>query len=116
MSINEKIISALTPLKIPVEPDTCTEKKPVYCVFNYSALPDDFGDDGPGHERYLVQVHLFGPYRQNLIKMRRTIKTLLFNAGLTYPSEKNVSNSALEQAADGQHFVFECEDAEGIEL
>lgn len=78
-------------------------------MFNYDTLGADFADDAPGHERYLVQVHLYAPRTFDASERVRRTKRALADAGFTWPDTVNASD------ADGQHIVFECEYAEGID-
>ena len=81
----------------------------LYIVFNYSEIPDNFGDDDAGHYRVLVQVHLYAPPEENTVALRREIMRRLVAADFTRPSITPASD------ANGQHFIFECEDAEAVE-
>lgn len=103
MSMNRKIIDTLLPLGLPTQPDQYTGEAKTYFVFNCTSLPDDFGDNAPQHERYLVQVHLFAPDTLNTLDIRKQCKQLLFAAGFTFPAMVDASNE------DGQHWVYECE-------
>lgn len=107
MSINERIKEALSVLEIPVVPKVFQGDDERYIVFNYNTIPVDFADDGPEHERYLIQVHLFCPLGANSLSEMRKIKEALFEAGMTWPDVTDVSDK------NGQHLVFECEIAEG---
>ncbi len=109
MTSNQKIKSALD-FGIPCVPDVYTGEAKEYITFNYNSVPEDFGDDAPGHELHLIQVHYFCPLGHNSLARRKSIKQKLFSAGLTWPDETNASDK------NGQHYVFECEDAEGVEL
>lgn len=111
MSINSTLVSALTPIA-PTETDAyegggtagrSQGKREIYITFNYDTIPDDFGDDEPGHERALIQVHLYAPVGRNVLPQRRAIKRALHGAGFTWPSYTNASGE------NGQHHVFECE-------
>lgn len=108
MSINKTIISAVTPI-VPVcvpdlyQPGEGEHAAEVYCTFNYNAIPDNFGDDEPEHERVLIQVHLYAPLGFDTVKRRMKIKKALAAAGMTWPAYTNASDK------DGQHHVFECE-------
>lgn len=113
MSLNSILTAALTPIA-PTEADTyeggatasqAEGKREVYITFNYDTLPDDFGDDEPGHERALVQVHLYAPAGRNVLPQRRAVKRALQGAGFTWPRYTNASDK------NGQHHVFECEAA-----
>lgn len=79
-----------------------------YITFNYTEIPDDFGDDDAGHYRALVQVHYFAPHEKNTRATRREITRRIVAAGFTRPSITPASD------ANGQHYVFECEDAEAV--
>lgn len=102
MSINSTLKAALAPVA-PVEADTYEGDKAVYITFGYNSIPDDFGDDEPAHERFLVTVHLYAPTGYNTLAQRRAIKRALSDAGTTWPSMVNTSDK------DGQHLAFECE-------
>ena len=65
------------------------------------------GDDA-GHYRALVQVHYFAPHEKNTRATRREITRRIVAAGFTRPSITPASD------ANGQHYVFECEDAEAV--
>jgi len=108
MTLNSLLISALSPIAITV-PDEYTETEDTYIVFNYNSAPANFADDAPGHEIYSVQVHLFCPSGINSLSMRRDIKQALADTDFTWPSYINASDKT------GQHHVFECEIARGLE-
>lgn len=103
MNINEMIITALSPVEWLVAPDVKEDKAKKYFTFNYTSIPILFGDDAPGMERYLVQVHLFCPDNFDSVQIRRRAKKLLFAYGFTYPAVFDASDE------DGQHWVLECE-------
>ena len=102
MSINQTLKSALTPIA-PAEADVYEGSEAVYITFEYSSLPDDFGDDEPSHERFLVSVHLYAPNGINTLDRRRAIKKALCDAGATWPEYENASDK------NGQHHIFDCE-------
>ena len=102
MSINSLLQGALAPIA-PTEADAYEGKLGTYIAFDYQSIPDDWGDDEPGCERFLISVHLFAPTGTDTIKLRRTIKRALDAAGTTWPSMVNASDK------EGQHLVFECE-------
>ena len=110
MSINSRITTALDGLApSPAAADTKKGNAAEYIVFNYSMIPADFGDDDAGHYLAIVQVHLYAPHEKNTVKLRGEISRRLVAAGFTRP--------AITPASDerGQHYVFECEDAETVE-
>lgn len=109
MSINSEIISALAPVGLPCAPTPYVGEAAEYITFNYSSRGAGFADDEPGHEIYSVQVHYFCPLKQNSLAKQKQIKQCLFNAGGTWPSATDASDS------DGQHYAFECEYVEGID-
>ena len=114
MSIWARVTAALTPFGDPVEkslfslaPETLP---PRYYTFSCDSIGDDFGDDAPGHERWLVSVHYFAPLGVNCNRRVKETKEALFRAGFTWPEFTDATDQ------DGQHFVFTCEAAEGVEL
>lgn len=116
-TINQRIIQAVTPVVLTCVPGTyhpdVGEEATTYCTFNYTEMPDDFGDDAPGAMRYLVQVHLYAPWKtaagvsNDTMATRKSLRQALFAAGFTYPSVEDASDK------EYQHFVFECEDFDG---
>lgn len=113
MTINEKIITALSPLGYPVVPDLHTGEETTYLTFNYNTLGGLFGDDAPILDLYFVQVHLMAPYGWNSVELRRQVKQRLFAAGFTWPEETDAANEYRSENT-GQHIVFECQMEEGI--
>ena len=107
MSINSTIRAAVTPIVPICVPDQYDGMATEYCTFNYSEIPDSFGDDSPHAIRYLVQLHYFFPTGANPYAKKKQLKNALLNAGFTYPSVTNASDG------DGQHNVFECEYVDG---
>jgi len=108
MNVNEILTAALDsllPTADPVYKGDATE----YIVFNYTALPADFCDDDAAHYRYLVQVHLYAPNEKNTLAYRKEITRRLVAAGFTRPTVTPASD------AHGQHYVFECEIAGGVD-
>ncbi len=103
MNVNERITQALAPTGWLVVPDEKLADTKQYFVFNYVSLGDNFGDDAPQHERYLVQIHIFCPSTLDTVALRQQAKRLLFEAGFTFPNLISASD------ADGQHWVLECE-------
>jgi hypothetical protein len=113
VSLNTIIRAAITPIVPECVPDQYTGAATEYCTFNYTELPDAFGDEMPGAIRYLVQLHYFCPYIGkngsyfNPYTKKKQLKNALLNAGFTYPSVTNASD------ADGQHYALECEYSDG---
>ena len=70
MNVNETLKTMFSDL-LPVAADTYKGKATEYIVFNYTAIPEDFGDDDAQHWRYLTQVHLYAPHEKNSLAYRR---------------------------------------------
>ena len=107
MSVEEKIIAALAPFGDPVEKSllyaAAQDLPPRYYTFSCSSFGADFGDDEPGHERWLVTVHYFAPlYNEDVPGRVKKAKRALYRAGFTWPSTVDASDQ------EGQHIVFEC--------
>lgn len=116
MTINERIITALSTLGYPVVPDRYAGEEPVYLTFNYGRQGGLFADDTPQFDICLVQVHLFAPYGENVVALRGDIRRRLFAAGFTWPEETDAGTGDETEDPEGQHIVFECEIEEGIVL
>lgn len=114
MTVNERILSALSPLDCPVLADLYTGRERVYVTFHYTTCGALFADDAPGCERCLIQVHFFCPYDFDYVGTAKEIKRLLFAGGFTWPEMVNATGDYAEAAKEGRHFVFECELAEGV--
>lgn len=112
MNVEAQVKAALDAFGDPVEKSVlyaaATDRPPRYYTFSCESFGDDFGDDGPGCERWLVSVHLFGPLYEDLTGRVRATKEALFAAGFTWPRCADATDQ------DGQHFVFECETAQPI--
>lgn len=103
MTVDELIVTTLTPLGIDGEEGVYTGTNAQYYTFDYYTIPHSFADNAPSHEIYHVAVHLVAPPRTNLSVKRAQIKTLLFAAGFTFPEEVPASSKA------EKHFIYECE-------
>lgn len=114
MTVEEKIVTALAPFGDPVEKSllyaAAQDLPPRYYTFSCSSFGADFGDDEPGHERWLVNVHFFAPLHGNYERRVKETKKALFRAGFNWPSTVDAGDQ------EGQHVVFECEIAEGVDL
>lgn len=117
MTLNERIKDALAGIGIPVKPDQYRGDAKEYIVFNYNTMGVLFADDAPVYDRCLIQVHYLCPAGANTADTRKQVKRLLLQAGFTWPQEVNASGGD-QRKSDGsmQHFVFECEYAEGAGL
>lgn len=117
MSVEEKITAALAGFGLDVSNGVSFEGLAPYFTFNCATVPADFGDDAPGHELYLVQVHLFAPLNVNITALKRQVKRALYAAGFTWPSLTDATGSlSRRDRPEERHIVFECEiSAEGAE-
>ena len=105
MNVNETLKTMFSDL-LPVAADTYKGKATEYIVFNYTAIPEDFGDDDAQHWRYLTQVHLYAPHEKNSLAYRREITRRLLRSG---------ADIAAASDETGQHYVFECEISGGVD-
>lgn len=118
MSVNERLIQALSPIA-PAYPWIEFEgnqdaRRSRYFVFNYTTFPDIFADDAPHYEKYLIQVHYFCPLSDSTVSIRNRIKRALFEADFTWPEETTVRKQSQTGDSGGQHYCFECETVERI--
>lgn len=104
MSVESKLITALTATGLPVQQDVYTGTAATYLTFNYWTLPIWAEDDAPKYEQVMLQVHLFAPMTSNLTVLKKQIKDLLFAAGYAYPSTLNLTDEVY-----GRHIVFDTE-------
>jgi len=114
MTVNETIMTALESFGDPVQygeyiPPNGKAYPDKYYTFNYSIIGADYGDDSPVHERYLVQVHLYCLRTYDSLERVKRTQHRLVEAGFTRPSVM------LSFDEDGQHIVFECEIAAGVD-
>jgi hypothetical protein len=105
MTVNEKIIQALSPVGIPVTPDFFGEGADEYFTFNYADdQAEEFGDDEPLQVTAYMQIHYFGPLSGNYLQLKKKVRKALLDAGFTYPEVTDASD--LEDGI--RHLVFEC--------
>ena len=107
MSVDAALQAALQPLAKPVFPHFYTGDALEYITTNYTVLPQVFADRAPRAARYLVQVHYFLPHKENPNAMIQSISRALFDAAFTWPSVVDATDR------EGQHYVLECEYADG---
>jgi len=114
MSIEERIVQAMAPFGLPcVHPNYDGEEK-AFLTFNISAVPMNFADDAPLHEKWIIELHLFAPVAQNTRKLRKQIRRAIFEAGFTYPDQVDASEAYKKADGSEQHIIFDFEDAEEI--
>ena len=113
MSVESRLVDAVGIFGDPVEKAqlyaAASERPRRYYTFVCESFGDDFGDDEPGCERWLVSVHLFAPVGESCLQQVRKTKHALFRAGFTWPRTIDAADQA------EQHYVFECEALEPIE-
>ena len=109
LSVNEALKNAIQPIVTICVPDQYTGDSDEYCTFNYTEIPDEFGDDQPWLTRYAVQLHWYLPAGVNPIARKRSIRRALIAADFTAPTITPTHDD------DGQHYVFECEYVEVYE-
>lgn len=108
MGTDERIVAAVTAVVPICEPDEFTPESgeavpEEWCTYNFGSIPMGWGNNGPRSTRDLVQVHWFLPKGRRPHEKRIALCQALHQAGFTYPSVQNASDSV------GQHWVFECE-------
>lgn len=113
MSTEELLKKTLDVFGIPVEQrllygkaDELPEK---YFTFSISRGGSDFADDEPGAELCDVSIHFLAPFRGNNRELLKKARKALHKAGFTWPSQTDATDS------DGQHYILECQIAEGVE-
>lgn len=107
MSIDEILQRAVESTGLPCSPNLYTGSAREYATWNYSELPEVFADGAPHAARYLIQVHYFLPTGKSPSSLKQDLRLALFYAGCTWPNITNASDN------EGQHYVFECEYADG---
>ncbi len=110
MSIESRIKTALASFGYPTYPNTYSGSEPNYFTFNYNTFGDDHGDNKPQHEIALIQVHFVCPSDFDSVTTRKTIKRMLYDAGFGYPEMTPVGDE------NGQHWVFEIDAIEGVDV
>ena len=114
MSIDAVLQAALRPLKLPVFPNKYTGPELEYLVTNWTMIPTLNAGDLAHAARYLVQVHYYLPDKQNPHETLEAICRALVAADFTCPEISNVDDAERRSGAMyGQHWVIECEYADG---
>lgn len=105
MTVNEKIIQCLKPLRLPVVPDIYEGTEEEYITFNYADNRGTaFGDDEPIRITNYMQIHLFLPLDVNYLKKQKEIRNSLFTAGFTFPE----ITVMVDKGEKIRHIIFEC--------
>lgn len=114
MSIASDVKTAIGFTGYPMQQVSYDGDAQTYFTLNMDAIPSNFADDAPQHDRWLVQLHLFAPFSQNTTAIRRQIRNALQAAGFTYPSQVDASEKTGASDGTEQHIVFEFEGTEAI--
>lgn len=108
MSIEAKIISAVTPIVEVCVPTLYEGKEAEYCEMNVEEMPTAHGDDVPHALRYLVQLHYyFPPVGHNPNAKKKALRRALGAQDGTTPTVTNASDEV------SGHLVFEFEMVDG---
>lgn len=107
MTINERIIRAVTTVVPVCTPNIYRGEQETYCTFNYTEIPVGHGDNSPHAVRYLIQVHFHCPATQNSVATRKALRKALLDADFTAPVISDLTDDL------DQHYVLECEGVEG---
>lgn len=116
MSIAGDIAAAVAFTGYPVHQVSYDGEEATYFVVNMNAIPTNYADDAPQHDRWLIQLHLFAPFTLNTTAIRRQIRDALFGAGFSYPHLVDASETTRSTDGTEQHIVFEFEAVEGIDV
>lgn len=78
-----------------------------YAVWDYNVMPAVWAERAPHAARYLCQVHFYLPHKENPHEAILALSAALHNRDFTWPQLTDATD------ADGQHWVLECEYADG---
>ena len=101
MTIEQRIISALSGLGLPVVPEPYTGDALEYLTFSYDLFGTIFAEGKPGTILFDISLHYYAPFASNPNATRIKICTAISAAGFAWPTITNASDK------DGQHWVFE---------
>lgn len=107
MNVNPIIISALSPLNLPVEPNVNTGNDDEYITFNYAdERPALWADGQDLYDVTTVQVHYFtkGNPQQNKKAIRRLLRAsgfLIISTSEFYESDTKYTHVVVEAEIEG---------------
>lgn len=102
--LDDQIVAAVSAVVRPCVPNEYTGEAAEYCIYNYNALSDAFGDDRAHTMRSLVQVHYLAPLKADTLATRRKLwQALAAVDEFTAPDITNATDQT------GQHYVYEFE-------
>lgn len=107
MTVDELLETAVSDIVPACSANRYAGQETTYVTWNYSTIPVVFAESTPDAARHLIQVHLFLPYNVNPNSLKLQLARSLHGYGTTYPSITPAHDK------DGQHYVLECEYADG---
>lgn len=114
MSIEERVVQVAKQFGLPCAHPNYDGEEKTFLTFNISVVPMNYADDGPEHEKWLIELHLFAPVGQNTRRLRKELRQAIFDAGFTYPDQTDASEAYKKTDGSEQHIIFDFEDAEVI--
>jgi len=105
-TVNARVVNALAPTGYKVYTNSYTGGDDVYFVFLLDVVPDFFANDVVQYVINNFTLHLYCPLTMNTVALRKQIKSLLQDAGFTYPNEMDASDEHYQHIV----FDFECEE------
>lgn len=108
MSVDERLNSLLLNYNLDVEQGEYTGQSESYITFNLRTVPVGFADDTPEWEKYLIEIHLFGPLSSDLEAIAKKISAALFENDFAYPSKWNADDKY------HRHLILETEYVEVV--
>lgn len=103
MSMEERLMAAVTPMVATCVPGVYTGTEEIYCTYNFFSRPDSFGDDEPEAYLHAGQLHLFMPVNSDPRTLRKQLLRALLDADLGAATVEDASDE------DNIHLVFEFE-------
>lgn len=101
-NVDDALQTALRPLGLPVYPVLYTGEDLEYIVTNHNAIPRVDAERIPHAALHLCTVRYFLPWKKNPNPMILRISQALSDAGFTWPSVTEASDS------EGQIYALEC--------
>ena len=113
MTINERIIQAVTPVVSVCVPDLYDPNQEnaadEFCVFSYTETPDFFADNTPQICRYTISLVWAMPIKRQSMRKKKDLTAALLSAGFDVLGVYNVSDE------DFQQYEFELEYTDFLE-
>lgn len=113
MTINERIIQAVTPVVSVCVPDLYDPNQDnaadEFCVFSYTETPDFFADNTLLINRYSISIVWAMPLKRQSMQKKKDLTDALMSAGFDVLGVYNVSDE------DFQQYEFELEYTDFLE-